>query len=100
MTIAKIPSAEVTNIVGYNCLLVNIGENALTIAIMTGSNNDTIMHTMNLSEKSSGATPKNNTQYIKPKVNIRNPLVTYTKLRYFEASSIYGPSITSDLALI
>lgn len=75
MTIAKAPSAEVTNIVGYNCLLVNIGENALTIAIITGSNNDTIMHTMNLSEKSSGETPKNNTQYIKPKVNIRNPLV-------------------------
>ena len=57
MTIANTPSAEVTNIVGYNCLLVNIGENALTIAIITGSNNDTIMHTMNLSEKSSGATP-------------------------------------------
>ena len=75
MTIANTPSAELTNMVGYNCLLVNIGENALTIAIITGNNRDTMIHTMNLSEKSSGATPKNNTQYIKPKVNIRNPLV-------------------------
>ena len=75
MTIANTPSAELIRIVGYNCLLVNIGENALTIAIMTGNNNDTIMHTINLSENSSGATPKNSTQYIKPNVNIRNPLV-------------------------
>ena len=61
--------------VGYNCLLVNIGENALTIAIMTGNRIDTITHTINLSENSSGATPKNSTQYNKPKVNIKNPLV-------------------------
>ena len=75
MTIANTPSAELTNMVGYNCLLVNIGENALTIAIMTGNNRVTIRHTINLSENSSGATPKNSTQYIKPKVNIKNPLV-------------------------
>ena len=76
MTIANTPSAELTNMVGYNCLLVNIGENALTIAIMTGNNRVTMIHTINLSENSSGATPKNSTQYIKPKVNIKNPLVT------------------------
>ena len=52
--------------------MVNIGENALTQAIMTGSNMDTIIHTINLSENNSGATPKKSTQYIKPKVNIKN----------------------------
>ena len=61
--------------VGYNCLLVNIGENALTQAIMTGRIRDTIIHAMNLSENSSGAIPRNSTEYIKPKVNIKNPLV-------------------------
>ena len=55
---------------------------------------------MNFHENNSGAIPKNNTEYNKPKVTIKNPLVRYTKVRYLEASSIYGPSITSDFALI
>ena len=67
--------AELVKRVGYNCLLVNIGENALTIAIMTGRIIDTIIHAMNFHENNSGAIPKNSTQYNKPKVNIKNPLV-------------------------
>ena len=75
MTIAKTPIAELIKTVGYNCLFVNIGENALTIAMITGNNKVTIIHTINLSENNSGVTPKKSTQYIKPKVNIKNPLV-------------------------
>ena len=75
MTIAKTPIAEVVNTVGYNCLLVNIGENALTIAMITGRIIDTIIHAINFHENMSGAIPKNNTEYNKPKVNIKNPRV-------------------------
>ena len=68
--------------------------------MITGKINITIKSTIIPSENSFGGTPMNNTANKSPSVTIRNPLVTTTNERYLEASSIYGPSITSDFALM
>ena len=51
-------------------------------------------------EKMLGGTPINNTENTHPRTNMKNPLVKTTIALYFAAYSMYGPSITSDLALI
>ena len=100
ITMDNIPSNVALNIVGSNCLFVNTGVNAENIPIMNTKINATIMLISIAGENIVGGTPINNTENIAPSTNMKNPLVNTTTARYFAAYSMYGPSITSLLALI
>ena len=96
----NIPSNVAPSIVGNNCLFVNTGLNAEKIPIINTNINATIMFIKILQDVINGGIPKNNTENNTSSTIMKNPLVKYTIALYFEAYSMYGPSITSDLALI
>ena len=97
---ANIPSNVAPIMVGNNCLFVNTGVNAENIPIMNTNTKTTNMLINIVGENIVGGIPINNTENNTPKVNIKNPLVIKTIDLYFDAYSMYGPSITSHLALI
>lgn len=97
---ANIPSNVAPIIVGNNCLFVNTGVNAENIPIMNTNTKTTNMLINIVGENIVGGIPINNTENNTPKVNIKKPLVIKTTDLYFDAYSMYGPSITSHLALI
>ena len=80
--------------------IANTGVNAEKIPIINTNIKATTILTKIPHENIFGGIPINNTENRAPSTNIRNPLVTNTTDLYLAAYSIYGPSITSDFALI